>query len=112
MDNKPNKDTKGKDKLEMMKVITMFNQVAITLITTMAFSLFIGYWIDRWLSTTPIFIMIFLLIGVIAAIRNMIVMLTKGMKPKTKEEWLGIYEEQKKQAIENEELHEEDEEDL
>ena len=35
-----------------------------------AFGLFIGYWLDRWAGTRPLFIVLFLLIGLAAAVRN------------------------------------------
>lgn len=105
-----NKKNKTEKNFELMRVITLFNQVSITLITTMGLSLFLGYNIDRWLNTTPIFIMVFMIIGVIAAIRNMYVMLTKGMKPKSKEEWLEIYEKEKSELSQSDDDDEEDEE--
>lgn len=30
----------------------------------------IGYLLDRWLNTTPVFLMIFIVLGVMAAFRN------------------------------------------
>lgn len=78
---------KNQDKLEVAKSLALFNQVGIMMITTLGVSVFIGYLIDGWLGTMPLFLMIFLVIGVGAAMRNMYVTLTKGIKTKTKEEW-------------------------
>ena len=36
------------------------------------FGLFIGYWLDRWTGMRPLFIIVFLLLGLAAAVRNII----------------------------------------
>ncbi len=33
-------------------------------------SLLIGYFLDKWLDTTPIFLIVFLVLGIMAAFRN------------------------------------------
>ncbi|MEC8414118.1 MAG: AtpZ/AtpI family protein, partial [Pseudomonadota bacterium] len=33
---------------------------------------FIGWWLDRWLSTKPIFLLVMLLLGMIAGLVNML----------------------------------------
>ncbi len=36
------------------------------------FGLFIGYWLDRWAGTRPLFIILFLFLGLAAAVRNIV----------------------------------------
>ncbi|MBU1262657.1 AtpZ/AtpI family protein [bacterium] len=41
---------------------------------------FIGYFLDKWLRTTPWLFVAFIIIGMIAGIYEAIIMITKGTK--------------------------------
>ena len=49
---------------------------------------FIGKWIDEKLNTDPLFLIIFIILGVLSSFRNLYVLVIKDYKPETSEEIL------------------------
>jgi len=47
-------------------------QLGITAIACIICGILIGYWLDRWLGTTPWLLLLFSLLGCVAAIKAMI----------------------------------------
>ena len=72
-----NKDMGGNN---IYGALAFFTQVGLIMFCTLALSLGVGYFLDRWLNTTPWFIIIFSVLGIAAAIRNMHYTLTKQFK--------------------------------
>jgi ATP synthase protein I len=56
------------------------------LLVAIAVGLAIGYYLDRWLGTSPWFLAIFLIAGVISGFRNMYQLLRREMELARKEE--------------------------
>ncbi len=46
--------------------------VGIAFVLAVVFGFGIGYWLDRWLGTSPLFVIVFFFIGVAAGIINVI----------------------------------------
>ncbi|MCL1995369.1 MAG: AtpZ/AtpI family protein [Defluviitaleaceae bacterium] len=69
----------------MYSALAMFTQVGLVMFSTIAVSLLIGYFLDNWLDTTPLFIITMSVLGIVASIRNMYYTLTRDFrKPKDK----------------------------
>lgn len=64
-----------KKKLSVGKAVLMISQIGISMIVPIFLGAFIGYQLDRWLKT-GFFFLVFLMIGILAAFRN-IYLLTK-----------------------------------
>ena len=60
------------DRKSITNAISMMSQLGFTALVCVGASLFIGYWLDRWLNTSPVFIIILSLFGVVAAIKAMV----------------------------------------
>jgi len=73
---KNNKNSKS----ELVVALSLVTHLGVIMFITIGISLAIGYFLDIWLHTTPIFIIIFIFIGLGASIRNMYIMLTKSFK--------------------------------
>lgn len=73
------KRNKQKEKREIIKAFSMILQIGLAMITCMGMSFAIGYYLDRLLGT-GFFVIIMLVIGMLAAIRSMLV-LTGVYKP-------------------------------
>ena len=65
---------------DVIRALAMFSQIGIVMFTTIAVSFAIGFFIDRLFDSSPIFIIIFLVLGAFAAIRNMIVVTKNSHK--------------------------------
>lgn len=72
-----------KNRRETMKAIAMILQLGLSILTCMGMSLAIGYYIDRLFRTT-IWVPVMMVIGILAAIRSMLV-LTGHYKPNSSE---------------------------
>lgn len=55
-------------------------QFGLTSIVAVAAGIFIGYWLDRWLSTSPWLLIVFCLLGVGAAIKALMDLAKKIQK--------------------------------
>ena len=63
-------------KKDTIKAWSLVIQLGISMIIPIIFCLFIGRWIDRFFGTKPIFMIIFIIMGVAAGFRS-VYMLTK-----------------------------------
>ena len=66
-----NKKQKETEKREVINNLSLISQLGITMVTTVFISIVIGIYLDKWLGTKFIFILIFSFLGVLAAFRNM-----------------------------------------
>ena len=71
---------KKKNNSEVLKAFAMITQIGLSLMTVMAISLYIGYWLDK-LCGTRFIIIIMMFIGMGASVRN-IIMLAKSFAEK------------------------------
>lgn len=73
-----------KSQNSIWKALTMVTQIGISMMTPIFLCAFIGYYIDKWLSTGICFLL-FIIIGIIVAFRN-VYYLTKGFYEKEMKE--------------------------
>lgn len=67
------KRNREKEKRELISALAMVSQIGLAMMTCMAMSFGIGFYLDRLLGT-KYWIMIFLLIGIMASIRSMFIL--------------------------------------
>ncbi len=65
------------DKLEIARALALFTQLGINMAICIMLSLFLGNFIDKHFNTYPLFLIIFLILGILASIRNMYYMVMK-----------------------------------
>ncbi|MDE6182106.1 MAG: AtpZ/AtpI family protein [Eubacteriales bacterium] len=70
------------------KAFSLLSQVGINMIIPIILCVFIGKWIDEKLNTDPLFLIIFIILGVLSSFRNLYVLVIKDYKPETSEEIL------------------------
>ena len=70
------KRDKNRERREIVNALAMLIQIGLAMMTCMAMSFGIGYYLDR-LFGTKYWVMIFLLIGIMAAIRSLFVLIGK-----------------------------------
>ena len=66
-----NKKQKNDEKREVISNFALVSQLGIIMVTTIFISVLIGIYLDKWFKTTFIFTLIFSVLGVLAAFRNM-----------------------------------------
>ena len=74
------KDGKNRNAL---KNLALISQVGISMVTPILLGVYIGQWIDRWVGTNGLFMIIFMILGVGAGFMNLF-KLTGAFKNKRK----------------------------
>jgi len=62
----------SKEKRQMARALGLMSQIAFTTITCVGLGFFLGHVIDNWLNTSPIFLIVFSLLGIVSAIKAMV----------------------------------------
>lgn len=58
------------EKREISRALAIYSQVAITIVACVAIGLFIGVILDRLFNTNPILTIIFIVLGILSAIKS------------------------------------------
>ncbi len=69
MNHKQNKPSSQKHKT--IRALADFSQIGITMAASVLVGVLLGKYLDKWLGTEPWFLLIFSLLGVVAAIRSL-----------------------------------------
>jgi ATP synthase protein I len=59
------------------RLLAMVSSMGISMGLSLVIGLAIGYYLDRWLQTQPVFFFIFLLFGIVAGFKNVLIILKK-----------------------------------
>ena len=57
---------------DIFKALAFISQIGITIIVCVAIGIFLGWLLDRWLGTAPWLMLVFILLGIAAAIKSII----------------------------------------
>jgi len=55
----------------VLRQLARLSTIGITLVAATAIGLAIGYWLDRWMGTSPWLTMVFTLFGIVAGFLNL-----------------------------------------
>ena len=75
-------------KNSLAKAFSLLSQVGIHMLVPIILCLFIGKWLDKKFGTNILFLIIFIVLGVLSSFRNLYVLVIKQYKPETQEEIL------------------------
>jgi ATP synthase protein I len=68
---------KKSDRHEIARAFALLTQIGIIMVVTIGLGFFIGLFLDEKLGTSPTFLIVFIIIGALSAIRNMYVIVSK-----------------------------------
>ncbi|HAX73918.1 MAG TPA: hypothetical protein DCY20_10385 [Firmicutes bacterium] len=63
--------------VQAMKALSLLTQVGISMIANIFVGLFIGKFLDGWLNTSPLFLLIFIFVGVASGIKSVYILITR-----------------------------------
>jgi len=63
-----------KELRQIYKALALITYMGVSVVISVGLGIFIGWLLDRWLGTTPWFMLIFTILGIIAAIKSMYTM--------------------------------------
>lgn len=66
------------EKGKLYRQMGLLSTIGITLVAATFIGLGMGYYIDKWIGTKPIFTIIFTIFGIIAGFREMFSIIKKG----------------------------------
>jgi ATP synthase protein I len=76
----------AEDKGQLYKSLGFLSSVGISLVAATFIGLAMGYYLDKWLGTSPWLTLIFLLIGIVSGFRNVYVLTARELKRQQEEE--------------------------
>ena len=59
------------------RLLAMVSSMGISMGLSLVIGLVIGYYLDKWLQTQPVFFFIFMLFGIVAGFKNILIILKK-----------------------------------
>lgn len=68
------------EKRKLLKTLGVVSSMGISVVLAIAIGVFVGLKLDEWFGTAPVFFFIFLFIGIIAAFRNIYVIIGREIK--------------------------------
>ena len=70
----------GEDLKNTIKALGFLSTVGMSMALAICLGALIGYYLDKWLGTSPWLLLVFLGFGVVAAFRNLFIMYKKAEK--------------------------------
>lgn len=74
------------EKRQLFKSLGFLSSIGISLVISILIGLAMGFYLDQWLDTRPMFTLIMLLIGIIAGFRNVYILTTRELRRQQLEE--------------------------
>jgi ATP synthase protein I len=76
----------AEDRRQLIKSLGFLSGVGISMVAAILIGMAMGYYIDQWLGTSPWFLLIFLLFGIIAGFRNIYILTDRELKRQQQED--------------------------
>jgi ATP synthase protein I len=74
----------AEDKRQLMKSLSFLSSIGISMVAASFIGLFIGYYLDKWLGTTPWMTLIWLGVGIASGFRNIFILTRRAMREQEK----------------------------
>jgi ATP synthase protein I len=79
----------AEDKQQLIRSIGFLSGVGISMVASTLIGLFMGYYLDRWLDTSPWLTLLFLGFGIVAGFRNIFILTQRELRRQREEEHDG-----------------------
>jgi ATP synthase protein I len=76
----------AENKHQLIKSVGFLSGVGISLVAAILIGLAMGYYLDKWLGTSPWMLLLFLLFGIIAGFRNIYILTDRELKRQQQED--------------------------
>lgn len=75
----------AEDRGKLIKTLGFLSSVGMSMVAATFIGLAMGYYLDRWLGTSPWLTLVFLLFGIIAGFRNIYILTDRELKRQQEE---------------------------
>jgi ATP synthase protein I len=63
-----------------IKLLGLVSTMGISMALAIVIAIAIGYYLDKWFQTSPLFFLIFMILGIVAGFRNLYVIMKRAEK--------------------------------
>ena len=63
-----------------IKLLAMVSSMGISMVLALVIAIAIGYYLDKWFQTSPVFFLIFMIFGIVAGFRNIYILMKRAEK--------------------------------
>ena len=70
----------GEDRQRLIRSLGFLSSLGISMVAATLIGLAMGYYLDKWLETSPWFTLIFLVFGIIAGFRNIYILTERELR--------------------------------
>jgi ATP synthase protein I len=63
-----------------IKLLAIASTMGISMVLALVIAIIVGYYLDKWFQTSPLFFLIFMVLGIIAGFRNIYVIMKRTEK--------------------------------
>lgn len=74
----------AEDNKQLFRSLSFLSGVGISMVAATFIGLAMGYYLDRWLETSPWFTLSFLLLGIVSGFRNIFIMTSRELRRQEK----------------------------
>jgi ATP synthase protein I len=60
-----------------IKLLAIVSTMGISMVLAIVIAIAIGYYLDKWFKTSPIFFLVFMVLGIIAGFRNIYIIMKR-----------------------------------
>lgn len=76
----------SEERRQLFKTLGFLSSVGISMVASTFIGLAMGYYLDKWLGTSPWLTLIFLLLGIISGFRNIFILTSRELKRQQREQ--------------------------
>ena len=63
-----------------IKLLALVSTMGISMVLAIVIAIAIGYYLDKWFQTSPLFFLIFMILGIVAGFRNIYIIMKRAEK--------------------------------
>jgi F0F1-type ATP synthase assembly protein I len=63
-----------------IRLLAVVSTIGLSMVLALVIGILIGYFLDKWLKTGPVFFLIFMILGIVAGFRNIYVIMKRTEK--------------------------------
>jgi ATP synthase protein I len=63
-----------------IKLLAMVSTMGLSMVLALVIAITVGYYLDKWFQTSPVFFLIFMVLGIVAGFRNIYVLMKRAEK--------------------------------
>lgn len=84
--DKQRKEQERRERAKQLGSVILVSQLGLTMVGSILLGLLIGFYLDKWLDTKPVFIIIFILLGVVGGGYQAYRQIMETVQPNEKDE--------------------------